>query len=116
MGKYRETFHLGVGESAGLLRTNWEMSPTYPLKDNLWSISEISGKSLVSFLADQSAILTSLCCGSSHFVASILSGGKLPAFFTTTSQFMATRLLCEPLVYSNVHLSLFFTFPFKIVK
>ena len=36
VGKY-----LGVGESAGLLRTKWEMSLTYSPKDNLWSISEI---------------------------------------------------------------------------
>ena len=26
MGKYLEIFHLGVGESTGLLGTNWEMS------------------------------------------------------------------------------------------
>ena len=41
VGKDLEIFHLGVGESAGLLRTNWEMSLTYSPKDNLWSISEI---------------------------------------------------------------------------
>ena len=39
--KYLENFHLGIGESTGLLRTKWEMSLTYPPKDNLWSISEI---------------------------------------------------------------------------
>ena len=41
-----------------------------------------------------------------YFVASILSGGNLPAYFTTTSTFMAIKLLYEPLVYANVPLSL----------
>ena len=43
VGTYLEIFHLGVGESTGRLRTNWEMSLTYrsPI-DNLWSISESS--------------------------------------------------------------------------
>ena len=41
VGKYLEIFHLGVGESAGLLRTKWEVSLTYSFKDNLRSISEI---------------------------------------------------------------------------
>ena len=50
------------------------------------------------------------------FVASILSGGNLPAFFTSTSTFMAIKLLCEPLVYSNVPFSLLFSFAFKIGK
>ena len=148
MGKYLKIFHLGVGESAGLLRTNWEMSLTYSPKDNLWSISEIvdgeSRVSRVSFLADLSVILMSLCCGSSHcrdrrtgcttilckvqnfatyerevlvyFVASILSGGNLPAYFTTTSTFMAIKSLYEPLVYPNVPLSLLVSFAFKIGK
>ena len=39
--KYLEIFHLGQGESTVLLRTNWEMSLAYSLRDNLWSISEI---------------------------------------------------------------------------
>ena len=41
VGKYLEIFHLGVGESPGLLRTNWEISLTYSPEDNLWSMSEI---------------------------------------------------------------------------
>ena len=41
VGKYLEIFHLRVGESAGLLRTNWEISLTYSPKDNLWSMSEM---------------------------------------------------------------------------
>ena len=49
VGKYLEIFHLGVGESSGLLRTKWEMSLTYSFKDNLRSISEIvDGKRRVS--------------------------------------------------------------------
>ena len=94
------------------------------------------GKSRVSFSADQSAILMSLCCGNSHcmdgqfvkgkelslsmkgefFVASIFSGGNVPAYFTATSMFMAIKLLYEPLVYSNKPLSLLFFFSFKIGK
>ena len=41
VGKNLEIFLLGVGESTGLLPTNWETSRTYSPKDNLWSISEI---------------------------------------------------------------------------
>ena len=49
VGKYLEISHLGVGESAGLLRKNWKMSLTYSPKDNLWSISEIvDGEKTVS--------------------------------------------------------------------
>ena len=33
-----------------------------------------------------------------YFVASILSGGNVPAYFTTTSTFMAIKLLYEPLL------------------
>ena len=33
VGKYLEIFHLGEGESAGLLKTNWEMSLTYSPED-----------------------------------------------------------------------------------
>ena len=51
-----------------------------------------------------------------YFVASVLSGGNLPAYFTTTSTFMAIKLLCETLAYSNVPLSLLFSFAFKIGK
>ena len=32
---------INYGESAGLLRTNWEMSLIYSRKDDVWSISEI---------------------------------------------------------------------------
>ena len=46
-----------------------------------------------------------------YFVASILC-----AYFTTTNTFMAIKLLFEPLVYSNVPLSLLFFFAFKISK
>ena len=102
------------------------------------------GKSRVSFLADEFAILMSLCCGNSHctdrragcttifwkvkifatykrevlfyFVISVLSGGNLRAYCTTTSTFMATKLLWEPLFYSNVPLWLLFSFAFKIGK
>ena len=38
-GGYLEIFHLGEGESTVLLRTNWHMSLTHSLVDNLWSIS-----------------------------------------------------------------------------
>ena len=79
------------------------------------------GKSRVSFLADQSAILMPLALLATYerevlvyFVASILCRGNLPAYFTTT--FMAIKLLFEPLVYSNVPLSLLFSFAFKISK
>ena len=51
-----------------------------------------------------------------YFVASSLSGGNLPAYLTIESTFMATKLLCEPLVYSNVPLSLLFSFGFRIGK
>ena len=51
-----------------------------------------------------------------YFVASILSGGNLPAYFTTTSTFMAIKSLYEPLVYPNVPLSLLVSFAFKIGK
>ena len=51
-----------------------------------------------------------------YFVASVLCRGNLPAYFTTTSTFMAIKLLFEPLVYSNVSLSLLFSFAFKICK
>ena len=51
-----------------------------------------------------------------YFVASVLSGGNLPAYFTTTSTFMAIKLLYEPLVFANVPLSLLFTFAFKSGK
>ena len=57
VGKYLEVFYLGVGESAGLLRTNWEMSLIYSTKDNLWSIYKIVDGESVAFSADQSAIL-----------------------------------------------------------
>ena len=50
------------------------------------------------------------------FVAAIFSGGNLHAYFTATSTFMAIKLLCEPLVYSNKPLSLLFLFSFKIGK
>ena len=32
VGKYLEIFHLGVGESSGLLKANWEMSLPTPVK------------------------------------------------------------------------------------
>ena len=32
VGKYLEIFHLGVGESSGLLKANWEMSLLTPVK------------------------------------------------------------------------------------
>ena len=32
MGKYLEIFHLGVDESNGLLKANWEMSLSTPLE------------------------------------------------------------------------------------
>ena len=32
VGKYINMFHLGVGESTGLLKENWEMSLPPPLK------------------------------------------------------------------------------------
>ena len=48
-----------------------------------------------------------------YFVASVLSGGNLPAYFTITS---TIKLLCETLAYSNAPLSLLFSFAFKIGK
>ena len=42
VGKYLEIFHLREGESAVLLKTNWEISQIYSSKDNLLSISEIA--------------------------------------------------------------------------
>ena len=51
-----------------------------------------------------------------YFVASILSGGNLPAYFTTRSTFMAIKSLYEPLVYPNVPSSLLVSFAFKIGK
>ena len=50
------------------------------------------------------------------FVASISSEGNLPAYFTATRTFVAIKLLCELLVYSNKPLSLLFFFSFKIGK
>ena len=50
----------------------------------------------------------SLRMNGEFFVASIFSGGNLPAYFTATSTFMAIKSLCEPLVYSNKPLSFFF--------
>ena len=41
MSKYLEIFHLGIGESTGHLRNNWEMSLTYSPKDDLRSTSKI---------------------------------------------------------------------------
>ena len=67
LGKYLEIFHLGEGESTVLLRTNREMLLTYSSNER-GSVIDIRnrrrGKSCVLFLADQSAILISLCCGS----------------------------------------------------
>ena len=57
VGKHVEIFHLGVGESTGLLRTNREMSLTYSPKDNLWSISGIAdGEGRVSHLSSSKRI------------------------------------------------------------
>ena len=36
MGKHVEIFHQGVGESTGLLKSNWEMTLNYSPKD-MWS-------------------------------------------------------------------------------
>ena len=70
------------------------------------------GKSRGSFLVDQSAILMSLCsiCMKGKFWSILLlqfyvEGINLP----TSSTFMAIKLLFEPLVYSNVPLSLLFS-------
>ena len=62
VGKYLEIFHQGVGESTGLLRDYWEISLPTPLKI-ICRRREEKGKSCVSYLADQSAILMLVCCG-----------------------------------------------------
>ena len=64
VGKYLEILHLGVGESTGLLRTNWEMLLSYFPYDNLWSISEIVDEDRKVSHVSRSATLISLCCGS----------------------------------------------------
>jgi len=56
VGSYLEIFHQGVGESTGLLKANWRMQLPTPLKI-MCRRREEKGKSCVSFLAGQSAIL-----------------------------------------------------------
>ena len=94
------------------------MSLTYSPKDNLWSISEIvdGRESTTESIVREGIFATYERDVLVYFVASILSGGNLPSYFTTTSTFMAIKLLCEPLVYSHVPLSLLFSFAFKTGK
>ena len=67
-GNYLEILHRGVGEATGLLKANWEMSLPTSLKIICGRYPNSrrgeEGKSCVSFLADQFAILMLLCCES----------------------------------------------------